>query len=89
MTNWPTRRPVPEAQQRERRRGRRQLTSLRQVIETVNSCLDGMLGLKLPKARSFWGLLARIGAKVAALNIAIHINTMTNRPVFSLFNPFS
>jgi hypothetical protein len=79
--------PDREAASRERRQGRRQLSSLRQVIETVNSCLDSVLGLKFPRARSLWGLLARLGAKVAALNLAIHINLMTNRPTFSLFNP--
>ncbi len=77
----------PDTDRRERRQGRHQLTSLRQVIESVNNCLDSVLGLKFPKARSLWGLLARIGAKIAALNIAIHINLMTNRPVLSLFNP--
>lgn len=79
--------PDPEAASRERRQARLQLSSLRQVIETVNSCLDGVLGLKFPRARSLWGLLARIGAKIAALNLAIHINLLTDRPTFSLFNP--
>jgi hypothetical protein len=81
--------PNPQAASRERRQGRRQLASLRQVVETVNACLDGVLGLKFPRARSLWGLLARLGAKVAALNIAIHINLLTNRPAFSLFNSLS
>jgi hypothetical protein len=79
--------PSPEATGRERRQGHRQLASPRQVIETVNNCLDSVLGLKYPRARSFWGLLARIGAKIAAYNIAIHINLMTHRKTFSLFNP--
>ena len=81
--------PNPTAASEERRCGRRQLSSLRQVVETVNACLDGVLGLKFPRARSLCGLLARLGAKVAALNLAIHINLMTNRPTFSLFNPLS
>jgi len=81
--------PDPDVEQRERRQARHQLSSLRQVIETVNNCLDSVLGLKFPRARSLWGLLARLGAKVAALNLAIHINLMTNRPTFSLFNPLS
>ena len=81
--------PNPEAAAFERRQGKRQLSSLRQVIETVNNCLDSILGLKFPKAHSLWGLLARIGAKVAALNLAIHINLMTNRPTFRLFNPLT
>lgn len=73
----------------ERRQGRHQLSSLRQVIETVNGLLDEVFGLKFPKARSPWGLLARLGAKIAALNLAIHFNLLTNRPKFSRFDPFA
>lgn len=72
---------------REARAGRRQLASLRQVIETVNGYLDEVLGLKYPKARSLWGLLARIGAKIAALNLAIYFNRSIDQPGFSQFNP--
>jgi hypothetical protein len=79
--------PDPKAASRERRQGRYQLSSLRQVVETVNACLDSRLGLKFPRARSPWGLLARIGAKIAALNLSIHINLMTGRPTLSFFNP--
>lgn len=79
--------PDPKVASRERRQACHQLSSLRQVIETVNSCLDGVLGLKFPRVRSLWGLLARIGAKVAAFNLAVHVNLLTNRPTFSLFNP--
>lgn len=81
--------PDPDTANRERRQARHQLSSLRQVIETVNGCLDSVLGLKFPKARSPWGLLARIGAKVAALNIAVHFNLVTNRPTFSLPSPLA
>lgn len=81
--------PISEVADRERSKGRHQMSSLRQVIETTNACLDGVLGLKFPRARSPWGLLARIGAKIAAFNLAIHINLTTHRPVFSLFNPLS
>ncbi len=81
--------PQPEAARRERRQGRHQLSSLRQVVETVNHCLDEVLGLRFPRARSLWGLLARLGAKIAALNLAVHINLMTNRPTFSLLDPLA
>ena len=78
----------PEVTEREAREGRHLLASLRQVVETVNSYLDGVLGLKYPRARSLSGLLARIGAKIAALNIAIYINLSNNRRTLSQFNPF-
>jgi hypothetical protein len=71
----------------EARAGRRLLASLRQVIETSNGYLDQVLGLKYPKARSLWGLLARLGAKIAAINLAIHFNRSNNQPSFSQFNP--
>jgi hypothetical protein len=77
----------PGVIEREARAGRRMLASLRQVIETVNGYLDSVLGLKYPKARSLWGLLARIGAKIAALNLAIHLNRSNGQPTFSQFNP--
>jgi len=71
----------------QRRRWTRWLAGLRQVVETVNGCLSEVLGLKFPRARSFWSLLTRISAKVAAFNIAVHINLLCHRPTFSLFNP--
>jgi hypothetical protein len=61
--------------------------SPRQVIETVHSLLDQTFGLTFPRARSFWGLITRIAAKVAALNVALTINYSSGRPAFSIFNP--
>jgi hypothetical protein len=77
----------PEEAKEVARAGRRQMASLRQVIETVNGYLDEVLGLKYPRARSLWGLLARLGAKIAALNLAIHFNLSHNRPTLSHFSP--
>lgn len=64
---------------------RRRYASARQVVETVHSLLVGAFGLVYPGARSVWGLVARIAAKVAALNITVLINALTDRPTFSLF----
>ena len=61
--------------------------SARQVVETVHSCLVGTFGLTFPGARSAWGLLARLAAKVAAFNVALLINVRFGRPPFSIFNP--
>jgi len=79
----------PEKAKRESRQGRHQLGSLRQIIESVNGFLLNVLGLAFPKARTIWGLLARVGAKIAAFNIAIHFNTLTDRSRFSVFDPFA
>jgi hypothetical protein len=61
--------------------------SPRQVIETVHSLLDRVFGLAFPRARSYRGLITRIAAKVAALNVALTINYHFGRPAFSIFNP--
>ncbi len=76
-----------ELPEQEKRKASRWLSGLRQVVETVFSQLTDVLGLSFPKARSYQGLMARIGAKVAALNIAIFVNYHFGRPTFSLFNP--
>jgi hypothetical protein len=59
----------------------------RQVVETVHSLLDGVFGLAFPRARTAWGLITRIAAKIAAFNLALWINYRYGRPPFSLFNP--
>jgi hypothetical protein len=66
----------------------RRLCGLRQRIETINHLLSDRLGLKFPRARRLWGLRARLGAKVAACNLAIVVNLLCQRPTFSLFNVF-
>jgi hypothetical protein len=60
---------------------------LRQAIETVNGRLDDTLGLKFPRARSYWGVLTRLAAKVVAFNISVHLNHLFDRPPFASFNP--
>ena len=51
-----------------------------QVVETVNGLLEQVFHLHYPKARSRWGLLARVSAKVAALNLGIWLNRRFGRP---------
>ena len=63
--------------------------SLRQVVETVNGSLDRVFGIKFPRARTPWGLLTRIAAKVAAHDLLICLNHLFDRPTFSLFDPFT
>ena len=71
------------------RSGRAWFSGLRQCVETSFSCLSDQLGLKFPRARTAWGLLTRVAAKVAAFNLALWINHQFDRPTFSLFNPLS
>ena len=56
-------------------------------METINELLTDQLGLKYPRARSRWGLFARIAAKVAACNFAIMFNHLYDRPLFSQVSP--
>jgi hypothetical protein len=60
---------------------------LRQVAETAFQWLTETFGLKYPRARTYWGLLPRLGAKAAAFNVAVHINILFARPPFAGFNP--
>jgi hypothetical protein len=76
---------IPTA--RTRRQWRTWLSGLRQTVETVFQALCETFGLKFPRARSLGGLLTRIAAKVAALNLAIHINHLFQRPPFAFFDP--
>lgn len=73
----------------DRRQARAWFCGLRQVIETVNGWLDDTLGLKFPRARTPWGLLTRLAAKVAAYNLALYLNHLYGRPTFARFSPFA
>jgi hypothetical protein len=61
----------------------------RQVVETVNDQLPAVFGLSFPRARSPWGLLTRVAAKVAALNLGIWLNRGFGRPDLALATLFS
>ena len=72
----------------ERRERASWLSRRRQVVERVNATLERVFGLKFPGARTLWGLLMRLGAKIAAFNMALYINHLFGRPPFRIFNPF-
>ena len=54
------------------------------MVETVFHTLSARFGLTFPRARTYWGLLTRLGAKVAAFNLAVYVNHLFNRPMFGL-----
>jgi hypothetical protein len=68
---------------------KRELCGWRQVIETVNGQLVDVFHLHFPGARSLWGLLTRLAAKVLALNIGEQINRQFGRPTFALATLFT
>ena len=65
---------------RERHSARRWFSCLRQVVETAFANLVQSFGLHFPQAHTRWGLLTRIGAKLAAYNLGILINRLNGRP---------
>ncbi len=73
----------------ERRAAARWFNGLRQVVETANTWLVERFGLKRPRARSYWGVLTRVAAKVAAFNLGVYLNHLFARPTFAFFDPFA
>ncbi|MBE3038619.1 MAG: hypothetical protein IMZ62_07395 [Chloroflexi bacterium] len=55
-------------------------SSLRQVVETAFAALCDSFGLQFPKAHTRWGLLTRIGTKLAGYNLGILVNRRRCRP---------
>jgi hypothetical protein len=71
----------------EQRRAVRWFNALRYDVETTFSCLEAQFRLKFPRARTFWGLLTRIAAKVSAYNIALAINFLHGQRSRAFINP--
>src|SRR3989440_4786818 len=62
----------------------RQLNRLRLICETVNAQLQEQLHLSKHYAKSTWGLLTRIAAKVTAHSVGMMLNLLLGRPVLQL-----
>jgi hypothetical protein len=62
---------------------RHQFAGWRQVIERVNGVLEHGFHLWYPQAKTTWGLLTRLAAKVLALNLAIALNRQFGRPALA------
>jgi hypothetical protein len=75
--------------ERDRRHARRWLSGLRQIAETGFNWLQQRFGLLYPRVRTGWGLRARLGAKLAAFNVAVCINHQLGRPTFAFLDPFA
>ena len=57
------------------------LNAKRQIVETAFAFLIDRLHLRFPRARTFSGLVARIAAKVAALNLSVLVNQLWGNPL--------
>jgi hypothetical protein len=67
---------------------KREHAGWRHIVETVNEQLEHTLHLLFPGARSSWGLLSRIAAKLAAYNLGIWLNRFFGRPDLALATLF-
>lgn len=68
----------------ERHSARRWHSSTRQVIETAFATLCATVGLRTVQAHTLWGMITRVGAKLAAYNLGILINRLIGRPDLAL-----
>ena len=71
----------------EQRRAVRAFNRRRHQIEATFSTLQAVFRLTFPRARTFWGLLTRLAAKISAYNIALAVNRLFGRDTCALFNP--
>jgi hypothetical protein len=60
------------------------INHFRQRIETVNSQLVGQFRLQQNRAKSLWGLAARVSAKLAAHTLGLYLNHLLGRPLRAL-----
>ena len=68
---------------------KRQPARWRQIVETINGHLTRTFGLHFPGARSKPGLLTRLAAKLAALNLGIWLNQLFGRPALAVTTLFT
>jgi hypothetical protein len=62
----------------------RQLNRLRLICETVSAQLQEQLHLSKHYAKSPWGLMTRIAAKVTAHSVGMMVNLLLGRPILKL-----
>jgi hypothetical protein len=62
----------------------KQLNRLRLICETVNAQLQEQLHLSKHYAKSTWGLMTRIAAKVTAHSVGMMLNSLLGRPALRL-----
>ncbi len=68
---------------------RRQYAGWRQIIEIVNAALNDVFALSFPKAKTVWGLVTRIAAKLLAFNLGVQLNRFFGRDDLAFATLFS
>ena len=57
---------------------------VRQLIEVVNAQLEGQFRIERTLAKTLWGLLARVQAKLTAHTLGVYLNVLSGRPPLAL-----
>jgi hypothetical protein len=50
------------------------------LVETIIGTLADQFKVETTRARSLWGVMARLGAKLLAFNLSLLLNQMLGRP---------
>ena len=61
------------------RQTQRRINQIRQIVETVNGQLTEQFHIKKHHAHSFWGLCARLYAKLTAHTLSIYLNQLSKK----------
>jgi hypothetical protein len=59
---------------------------IRQLVEVVNAQLQGQFAIERTLAKTLWGLVTRIQAKLAAHTIGVYLNVLSGQPPLALKN---
>ncbi len=57
---------------------------LRQLVEVVNAQLQGQLGIERTLAKTLWGVVTRVQAKLTAHTLGVYLNILSGRPPLAL-----
>jgi hypothetical protein len=57
---------------------------VRQLIEVVNAQLQGQFAIERTLAKTLWGLVTRVQAKLAAHTLGVYLNVLWGRPPLAL-----
>ncbi len=73
-----------QPQTKAERKAQKYLNKARLMVETINAQLQEQLHLSKHYAKSTWGLMTRIAAKITAHTFGMLINLLNNRPKLAL-----
>ena len=80
---------APSTEGDAQRQAARWLHSVRQVVENGKAVVTDVLHWPWLRARTYWGVLTRLVAKVAAYNLVLGLNHAHDRPTFGFVTPFT